>query len=110
MGASIVGFPKSLTQEGESKPTIHIVNERKVMATSQVLEVGDVVIAKVLKLFPKQVSVAIVAVGDNPLREDVAGIIRKEDVLAVDLDSIVVHEIFQSGQVVRAAVLSKGDS
>ena len=38
------------------------------------------------------------------------GVIRKEDVSAVEIDKVVVQESFRSGDIVRASVLSLGDS
>jgi exosome complex component CSL4 len=57
-----------------------------------------------------QAYVEILSVGDNRLPFPAKGVIRREDIREKDVDKIVIHEHFMGGDVVKASVLSLGDS
>ncbi|OQR82975.1 hypothetical protein ACHHYP_15287 [Achlya hypogyna] len=82
----------------------------KRIATEYVLQLDDTIVGKVTKLTTTQVFVDILSVRDVVLREPFAGTLRKEDVRPMDIDKIVLEELFHPGDVIKAAVLSMGDS
>ncbi|OQS04910.1 hypothetical protein THRCLA_20763 [Thraustotheca clavata] len=83
---------------------------KKHIATEYVLQLDDTVVCKVTKLSTTQVFMDILSVRGVVLREPFAGTLRKEDVRPTDIDKIVMEELFRPGDVVKAAVLSMGDS
>ncbi|RHY31192.1 hypothetical protein DYB32_003690 [Aphanomyces invadans] len=82
----------------------------KRIASTGVLRVDDFVVAKVTKVTSSQVQVDIHAVNDVVLHEPFAGTLRKEDVRPVDIDKLQLEEMFRPGHVLKAVVLSLGDS
>jgi exosome complex component CSL4 len=72
--------------------------------------VGDTVLCRVVKSNNNQVFVEILAVGDSVLRCSSKAVIRREDIADKDVDKIVMHERFKGGDIVKASVLSLGDS
>jgi len=72
--------------------------------------VGDVVTARVVRITPRLASVDILCVGPHPIPQRYSGIIRVQDVRATEIDKVQLHSSFRPGDVVRAEVLSLGDS
>ncbi len=79
-------------------------------ALETVISVGDAVIALVVRINTNQVFVDIIGVGDRILKFNAKGMIRREDVRPSDLDSLVMHQCFRPGDVIRATVISLGDA
>jgi exosome complex component CSL4 len=75
-----------------------------------VINLGDKVLCRIVRTNYNQAFVDILSVGDQMLSVVSKGVIRKEDVTATDVDKVVVQESFRSGDIVRASVLSLGDS
>lgn len=75
-----------------------------------VINLGDKVLCRVVRTNYNQAFVDILSVGDQMLAVSSKGVIRKEDVSAVDIDKVVVQDSFKGGDIVRASVLSLGDS
>lgn len=75
-----------------------------------VINIGDKVLCRVVRTNYNQAFVDILSVGDHMLPIANKGVIRREDISAGDLDKIVVQESFMGGDIVRASVLSLGDS
>lgn len=73
-------------------------------------DVGDVVTCKVAKLFTHQAMVEILCVGKVPLAVPYVGKIRKENVRSFDVDSVEIYKSFRPCDIVRATVISLGDS
>ena len=80
------------------------------IASDLILRLDDHVIGKVVKLSPWQVMIDIVSVNGHVLQETFSGTLRKEDVRSMDVDSLVLDQMFTVGDIVQAAVLSFGDS
>ncbi|KAG6019760.1 hypothetical protein E4U41_003121 [Claviceps citrina] len=72
-------------------------------------DVGNVVLARVVRLMPKQAIVVIQQVGDTVLQTEWQGVIRVQDVRATEKDKVKIHESFKPGDIVRAQVISLGD-
>ncbi|GJN75288.1 exosomal core protein CSL4 [Purpureocillium lilacinum] len=72
-------------------------------------DVGNVVLARVVRLMPKQAIVVIQQVGDTVLQTEWQGVIRVQDVRATEKDKVKIYESFKPGDIVRASVISLGD-
>ncbi|CAH0053284.1 unnamed protein product [Clonostachys solani] len=72
-------------------------------------DVGNIVLAQVLRLMPKQAIVMIKQVGDTVLQTEWQGVIRVQDVRATEKDKVKIYECFKPGDIVRAQVISLGD-
>lgn len=80
------------------------------LASAQVLRLGDVVVCRVTKVTARQVLVDIAAVHDIALSEPFPGTIRFEDVRTYDVDKLAMEDVFAAGALVKAVVLSFGDT
>lgn len=72
--------------------------------------VGSVVITRVLNISERQAKVSIISVDNRLLQEPLGGVIRREDVRAVEKDSVDMFASFRPGDIVRARVISLGES
>lgn len=88
---------------------VHVISACNV-ARDYVLDTGDLVYGRVLKTNYNQAVIEIISTGDLRLQIPSKGVIRKEDVRTVDIDKVVVPEVFKVGNVVSAKVLTLGDS
>ena len=59
-----------------------------------------------LRINPRQATVAILVVGESVLEAEWQGIIRAQDVRATEKDRVKIGESFRPGDVVRAQVVS----
>jgi exosome complex component CSL4 len=71
---------------------------------------GATVLARVARVTPRLASVDILCVDGCAAERPFSGVIRQQDVRATDVDRVVLHDCFRAGDVVRAAVMSLGDS
>ncbi|KAM0435263.1 hypothetical protein ACHAPT_003357 [Fusarium lateritium] len=72
-------------------------------------DVDNIVLARVLRLMPKQAIVVIQQVGNTVLETEWQGVIRVQDVRATEKDKVKIYESFKPGDIVRAQVISLGD-
>ncbi|KAF7562110.1 hypothetical protein G7046_g2036 [Stylonectria norvegica] len=72
-------------------------------------DVNNVVLARVVRLMPKQAIVVIQQVGETVLQTEWQGVIRVQDVRATEKDKTKIYESFKPGDIVRAQVISLGD-
>ncbi|KAH7318561.1 hypothetical protein B0I35DRAFT_479056 [Stachybotrys elegans] len=72
-------------------------------------DVNNIVLARVVRLMPKQAIVVIQQVGETVLQTEWQGVIRVQDVRATEKDKVKIHESFKPGDIVRAQVISLGD-
>jgi exosome complex component CSL4 len=70
-------------------------------------DVGNIVLARVVRLMPKQAIVVIQQVGDTVLQTEWQGVIRVQDVRATEQDKVKIHESFKPGDIVRAQVVRR---
>ncbi|KAG9411884.1 Exosome complex component CSL4 [Aphanomyces cochlioides] len=82
----------------------------KRIATQGVPRVDDFVVGKITKVTPSQLQIDIHSVNDTVLLEPFAGTLRKEDVRPMEIDKLQLEEMFRPGDVIKAVVLSFGDS
>ncbi|CAN0048048.1 unnamed protein product [Ascophyllum nodosum] len=110
--ASVLG-PKEEQQAdpgGDDKPFVMVSQPRRARATDQVIQVGDIVMARVTRISTRQASVEIICVGETVLREPHRGIVKKEDIRATEIDKAQVALSLRPGDIIRARVISLGDS
>lgn len=91
-----------------ARPELHVVVKTK--ASDYVVRVGDTVLCKVTRVNYNQAFVDILVVGDLPLPFPVKAVVRREDIREKEIDKVVVQEFFKPGDIVRAVVISLGDT
>eukprot|EP00002_Diphylleia_rotans_P005770 TRINITY_DN1495_c0_g1_i1.p1 TRINITY_DN1495_c0_g1~~TRINITY_DN1495_c0_g1_i1.p1 ORF type:complete len:181 (-),score=38.12 TRINITY_DN1495_c0_g1_i1:27-569(-) len=104
--AACAGIQKTTKAEGEI-PTISV---EQIQESTIVPEIGSIVIGKVTKITTRFANVSIECVGSQALRDSYQGMIRLQDVRSTEVDKIQIHQCFRPGDVVRAEVISLGDS
>mmetsp|Transcript_29758 Transcript_29758/g.38455 ORF Transcript_29758/g.38455 Transcript_29758/m.38455 type:complete len:194 (-) Transcript_29758:483-1064(-) len=109
--AGVVG-PKTIVsvEEDGALPIITVAPSHSSGGANQVVEVGNIVMGRVTRTTNRQVNLEIICVESTILREPYGGVIRKEDVRAMEIDKVVIHECFRPGDIVRARVISLGDT
>lgn len=99
-----------LTAPGASAQALPTVSVARHGRRREVLpDVNNVVLARVLRLMPRQAIVTIQQVGETVLQTEWQGVIRVQDVRATEKDKVKIHESFKPGDIVRAQVISLGD-
>lgn len=68
-------------------------------------DVGHVVLARVLRLMPRQAIVVIQQVEGTVLQTEWQGVIRVQDVRATEKDKVKIYESFKPGDIVKARVV-----
>lgn len=87
----------------QALPTIFVARHSR---KREVLpDVNNVVLARVLRLMPRQAIVTIQQVGETVLQTEWQGVIRVQDVRATEKDKVKIHESFKPGDIVRAQVV-----
>lgn len=119
--ASLVGTtkllppqPSSAAADGEAasaastKPAISVVavNAKPTIVPKE----KSVVLAQVTKITPRFAQVAILSVDDATLPEYFPGTIRVSDVRLAQAEQVEIYKCFRPGDIVRAEVISLGDS
>lgn len=90
-----------------TKPAVSVVGK---YSLNSIPSVGSVVITRVLNISERQAKVSVISVENRLLQEPLNGVIRKEDVRAVEKDTVDVFASFRPGDIVRARVISLGES
>lgn len=91
----------------EELPTISVARhgrKREILP-----DVNNVVLARVVRLMPKQAIVVIQQVGNTVLQTEWQGVIRVQDVRATEKDKVKIYESFKPGDIVKAQVVSAID-
>ena len=91
----------------DSKPSISVRSKKPPV---EVPKKGSVVLCKVISVSQRQAKVSILSVNERVLLEPLQGVIRREDIRATDKDNVEVFQSFRPQDVVRARVLSLGES
>ena len=111
--ASIAGkvlIEEELGTEQESRFRVSVSSARNQMASETVIDVGDKVTCRVVRLSMNQANLEIISVGDCPLQQSPKGIIRREDVRLSDIEKLIMSECFRPGDILRGVIISLGDS
>jgi len=93
------GQPSSVEVVGVEKQSAHVVPA-----------IHDIVTAKVMKVNERVATVDILLVGSRLLKENYSGSIKKRDVRKFEVDSVEMYRMFRPGDIIRAQVISLGDS
>ena len=96
------------TERG-SKPS-RVISVVGKYSLSAVPSVGSIVMTRVLNISERQAKVMIISVGTTLLQEPLSGVIRREDVRSVEKDTVDVFSSFRPGDIIRARVVSLGES
>lgn len=96
----------------ECKSVMHVISASQVSSQDTVIDIGDMITGRVVRISATQAFVTVLAVGDMVLRasQQPAALVRKEDIRLTNTDSLVVHECFRPGDIIEARVISLGDA
>ena len=109
--ASMCGKVIIQPDPASEKSFANILSAKSVSADDCVVNIGDIVVCRVQKISSNQATVEIISVGENVIKiNPPKGTIRKEDVRMNEVDTIVMHECYRHGDLVRAEVISLGDA
>jgi exosome complex component CSL4 len=70
---------------------------------------GKIVLCRVVSVGYAMAKVRILSIDDTPLREELHGIIRREEIRAAEKDTVSVSNSYRPRDIVRARILSLGD-
>ena len=115
--SALIGNPIRENREKEpeveksKKDRMNVIplDNRKV-AKDFVLNVGDQIYGRVVRSNYNQVYIDIIAIGDFSTPFVLKGVIRREDIRETEIDKVVVQDHFKAFDIVRAVVISLGDS
>eukprot|EP00793_Prasinoderma_coloniale_P002366 PRCOL_00002874-RA len=115
MGAARVVLPGEELPGGDAATAAHAVGAdgaaRPLRAQTPLPAVGAHVTCRVARVTPRLAALDVLCVGGAPLPEGaLGGVLRKQDVVAKEVDSVDMHASFRAGDVVAARVLSLGDA
>lgn len=105
--AGAVGRVAVTSEPGQAKATVQV---RRKGAQSLIPSQGDTVWCKVSKVNPRLAVVDILCVGSQALEAKYTGIVRAQDVRASEVDKVELQSCFRPGDLLRAEVISPGDS
>lgn len=89
-------------------PLISVQSSKK--DCGAVPEVGCIVVGKVISITERQAKVTLMSVNGKLLQDSLHGLIRREDIRAMEKDSVEMFHSFRPGDIVRARVISLGES
>ena len=72
--------------------------------------VNTIVTGIVSKITQRYAKVNLVTVENKLLTESFSGLIRKVDIRSTNVDSVKIYECYRPGDIVRAKIISLGDS
>ena len=104
--ATLVGKVK--IEKGKDSLPAMAVHSRNRRAET-VPEVGSRVIGKVININERQAKVNMICIEGKMLTEPFHGVIRREDVRAMEKDAVLIFNSFRPGDMVRARVISLGE-
>jgi exosome complex component CSL4 len=108
--ASVIGLKRVVASVEEGGLPVMQIMQDEHRFDNQVLRVGHAVTGRVTRVNARMASMDILCVRDVPLKEKHTGTIRKEDVRSVEIDKVEIGKCFRPGDLVRASVISLGDS
>ena len=102
----------------DSRPVVEVVRrgaggagvESEQVGGTLIPQVGDVVFAKITRINPRLCNAEIVCVNGKAVEDTFAGVIRTQDVRATEVDKVDIYDCFLPSDVVRAKVISLGDT
>ena len=106
--ATLVGRVSINTDKEPPKPVISVVHRKTCL--NYVPSVGLLTICRVINISERQARVSMLSVGDKILPEPLHGIIRREDIRAMEKDTVEIFNSFRPRDLVRARVIAYGES
>lgn len=100
-------FSSSTGKLSRHGPTIGVQGKYDAQA---IPEPNSIVIGTVIRITRAAATLSLLTVDGRPCRPDFAGVIRAQDVRMTAKDTVKVWNCFRPGDVVRAKVISLGDS
>lgn len=94
-------------EEKDKLPALTVVHGRQQAATPFP---GAIVTCRVTKVDPRLALADILCVGSRAAAQKFSGVVRQQDVRATEIDKVDMFQSFRPGDVIRAVVLSLGDS
>ncbi len=91
----------------DSKPAISILHPKDGM--KNVPKVGSLIISRVISIGERQAKVSMLSVNGNLLPEPLHGVIRREDIRAMEKDTVEVFQSLRPRDLVRARVIAYGE-
>ena len=107
--ATLVGKVKIEKPAAESKQLSVLTVQARNKRAGTIPEVGSRVIGKVININERQAKVNMMCVEGQMLAEPFHGVIRREEVRAMEKDSVEIFNSFRPGDMVRARVISLGE-
>ncbi len=98
----------SNSSKNEDKPTISVHSSKSIHKNVPVI--GSVVLCKVTNINERQAKVLILHINGVAVQEPFHGILRREDIRAMEKDSINVFQSFRPRDIVRARVIAFGEA
>ncbi|POY70006.1 hypothetical protein BMF94_6996 [Rhodotorula taiwanensis] len=116
--ASLAAGPGTFTRGGQVYAALvgHVSREGGVLSvqgkdeTQAIPEPNATVVGTVTRITRQAATLSLLTVDGRPCRPDFTGIIRSQDVRQTAKDSVKIWSCFRPGDVVRAKVISLGDS
>ena len=121
--AAVVGTTRVVpaTAEAEDRrPVVEVVRQGTNGASlgtvtaraggSLIPQVGDEVFARVARVNPRLCNCDVMTVNGQAAEDSFSGVIRTQDVRVTETDKIDMYDCFVPGDVVRARILSMGDT
>ncbi|KAJ3103481.1 Exosome complex component CSL4 [Phlyctochytrium planicorne] len=107
--SSVVGIRKDGEPDSSEEQTklLSVIRSKEIGA---IPEVDSIVTCRVSRINPRMANLTILVVGRTPCKENFQGIIRVQDVRATEKDKVQIYKCFRPGDIVRAQVISLGDS
>lgn len=91
----------------QERPVISVLSSRPRVVVPQK---GAVVLCRVINVSHRHAKVAILSVNDTALREQLHGVVRREDIRDTEKDTVEVFQSFRPRDVLRARVIGLGES
>lgn len=95
-------------EQPKSKPGISVLHS-KGSGLEGVPSIGVLAICQVVNINERQAKVSMLCVRENVLPEPLHGIIRREDIRAMEKDTVEVFHSFRPRDLVRARVIAHGE-
>eukprot|EP00941_MAST-03F_sp_MAST-3F-sp1_P002958 g2958.t1 len=102
----MVGFVKQVDSETGMVCEVHPVYAKE----KNILVSGDEVLCRILSVNPRFAKLNILCKGSKALSSTFSGVIRRLDIRRVEVDKVKIYESFRPGDIVRAQIISLGDS
>lgn len=102
----------SISDKGDQSPThkpVISVLHSKAPGLKNVPSIGSLTICRVINISERQAKVSMLSVRGVVLPEPLHGIIRREDIRAMEKDTIEVFHSFRPRDLVRARVIAHGE-